>query len=86
MDLHKSLVRPKPEYANQVWYPRLVKHIDILENVQIWAIKLIPGFDRSKARVKQVQNAGPDRVKAEVRDRLKEYQEDLTKLKLPTLT
>ena len=83
LDLYKSLVRPLLEYANQVWSPRLVKHIDMLENVQIRAVKLIPGFDKSKARRQHERQTGSG--KAKDYDRLKEYQENLTKLKLPTL-
>ena len=77
------MVRPLLEYANQVWSPRLVKHIDMLENVQIRAVKLIPGFDKSKARRQHERQTGSG--KAKDYDRLKEYQENLTRQKLPTL-
>ena len=44
LDLYKALVRPHLEYANQVWSPKLVRHINMLENVQDRATKLIPGL------------------------------------------
>jgi hypothetical protein len=42
--LYVSLVRPHLEYANPVWKPYLKKHIDMIENIQRRATKLIPGF------------------------------------------
>lgn len=39
-----SLVRPHVEYANQSWNPQLRKHIDLIENVQRRATKLVPGM------------------------------------------
>ena len=42
--LYKTLVRPHIEYANSVWNPYKTKHITALENVQMRATKLIPGF------------------------------------------
>ena len=39
--LFKSLVRPHLEFANQVWSPYLQKHIQVIENVQRRATKLI---------------------------------------------
>ena len=44
LKLYKLLVRPHLEYANQVWVPQLRKHIELLENVQRRATKMIPGF------------------------------------------
>ena len=44
--LYKAMVRPHLEYANQVWAPRLLKHVDMLENVQDRATKMIPGINK----------------------------------------
>ena len=42
--IFKGLVRPHLEYAAPVWSPHLVKHKDLLENVQRRATKMIPGL------------------------------------------
>jgi hypothetical protein len=42
--LYVSLVRPHLEYVNPVWNPYLKKHIDMIENIQRRATKLIPGL------------------------------------------
>ena len=42
--LFKALVRPHVEYANQIWCPHLVKHIDAIENVQRRATRQLPGM------------------------------------------
>ena len=42
--LYTALVRPHLEYANQVWCPYLVKHIEEIENVQRRATKQLPGM------------------------------------------
>ena len=44
LDLYKALVRPHLEYANPVWSPKLGRHINMLENVQDRATRLIPGL------------------------------------------
>lgn len=42
--LFKALVRPHLEYAATVWNPHLKKHIEIVENVQRRATKLLPNL------------------------------------------
>ena len=42
--IFKGLVRPHIEYAAPVWSPHLVKHKQLLENVQRRATKLVPGL------------------------------------------
>ena len=42
--LYKGLVRPKLEYCIQAWNPSLVKDIELIEQVQHRATKLIPGI------------------------------------------
>ena len=39
--LYTSLVRPHLEYANVVWNPYKMKHVDMIDNVQ----RLVPGLD-----------------------------------------
>ena len=43
-----TFVRPHLEYAQAVWAPHLSKHINMIENVQIRATKLVDGFDYTK--------------------------------------
>ena len=42
--LYISFVRPHLEYAQAVWSPYLAKHVNLLENVQIRATKLVDGM------------------------------------------
>ena len=42
--LYTTFVRPHLEYAQAVWSPHLTKHINILENVQKRATKLVDGL------------------------------------------
>ena len=44
--LSTAFVRPHLEYAQSVWSPHLRKHINMLENVQIRATKLVDGLAR----------------------------------------
>ena len=42
--LYTSFVRQHLEYAQCVWAPHLLKHVEILEKVQMRATKLVDGF------------------------------------------
>ena len=42
--LFTAFVRPHLEYAQAVWSPHMMKHIDLIENVQIRATKLVDRF------------------------------------------
>ena len=42
--LYKPIVRPHLEYSIQAWSPYLRKYIDMLEQIQRRATKLIPGL------------------------------------------
>ena len=44
--LFTAFVRPHLEYAVPGWDPHLQKHIDMLENVQVRATKLVDGFGK----------------------------------------
>ena len=46
LKLYTAFVRPHLEYAVAVWSPHLVKHIDLVEKVQMRATKLIDGFGK----------------------------------------
>jgi len=38
------MIRPHLEYGNVVWHPRFKKDMNLLENVQHRATRMIPGF------------------------------------------
>ena len=42
--IYTAFVRPHLEYAQSVWAPHFRKHINMLENVQIRASKLVDGL------------------------------------------
>ena len=46
LKLYTAFVRPHLEYAVAVWSPHLMKHIDLVEKVQMRATKLIDGFGK----------------------------------------
>ena len=43
-NIFKGLVRPHLEYGWPIWSPHLIKYIDIIENVQRRATKMVPGL------------------------------------------
>ena len=46
--LYVTFVRPNLEYAQVVWAPYLMKYINMIENVQIRATKLVDGLNDLK--------------------------------------
>jgi len=40
LEVYKSLVRPHLEYATPVWDPHLLKDIKLVENVQVYGLKM----------------------------------------------
>ena len=42
--MYNSYVRPILEHCAEFWCPHTVQDIDMLETVQEWATKMIPGF------------------------------------------
>ena len=44
--MYTSFVRPHIEYAQFVWGPYLIKYINLLENVQILATKIVDGISK----------------------------------------
>jgi len=55
--LYKAMVRPHLEYANSVWCPYKKGDIEIIENIQKRATKLITSLKKlsSTERLKQLQ-------------------------------
>lgn len=47
-NIFKGMVRPHLEYGAPIWSPHLAKHIHSLENVQMRAIKMVPGLSKLK--------------------------------------
>ena len=45
VNLHKSLIRPRLEYAVCAWSPFLARDINLLERVQRRITKLVPGLE-----------------------------------------
>lgn len=39
--IYKSIIRPHLEYCNQVWHPYMRKHVNLIENVQRRATRLV---------------------------------------------
>ena len=44
LNIYECLIRPRVEFANLIWHPRLIKHQKILENVQRRATRLVSGM------------------------------------------
>ena len=42
--VYKTFIRPKLEYCSNIWSPHLIKDIDLLENVQRRATKMVIGL------------------------------------------
>ena len=49
--VYKILVRPTLEYTCSVWDPHTKKNIDMLENVQHWAVRFVPHNYYSKSSI-----------------------------------
>ena len=50
--LYASLVRPHLEYALPAWNPSVKKYINMLENVQHRATRLVPGLKKESYEVR----------------------------------
>ena len=46
LKLYTAFVRPHLEYAVAVWSPHLMRHVDLIEKVQMRATKLVDGFSK----------------------------------------
>ena len=60
--LYKAIVRPHLEYCIQAWSPYLRKYIDMLEQIQRRATKLIPGL-RDLRYEERLKECGPTTLK-----------------------
>ena len=61
LNLYKTLIRPLLEYCVQAWSPHFVKDINIIENVQIRATKLV-GCYRNLDYDKRLEKLGLQRL------------------------
>ena len=84
--LYTSFVRPHLEYAQVVWSPHLKKNINLVENVQVRATKLIDGLHELNYRDRLIKLNMPTLAHRRVRGAMIEMYKHFNKYDNETLS